>query len=102
MSRGFLIWKLAGCCSRFSGKWKLGQKCAWEVKFGKLSRGWSVLGLGRRDSMKDHGAEVDRQGQRGQNCHVLLSGHEVGFRKGFTRELTEGKAGNRPQSKEQL
>lgn len=31
----------------------------------------------------------DRQGQ---NCHVLLSGHEVGLVKLFTSELTEGKA----------
>ena len=35
----------------------------------------------------------DRQGQRGQNCHVVLSGDELGLAKGFTSELTEGKAG---------
>lgn len=36
----------------------------------------------------------DRQGQRGQNCHVVLSGRELGPAKGFTSELTEGKAGS--------
>lgn len=31
----------------------------------------------------------DRQGQRAQNCHAVLSGHVVGLVKGFTSELTE-------------